>query len=96
MRTTLELIRLLFPDAHLASKTEEMETYKYSEDSYLLEIDVAKEEGESRIILMNEVVHTEKFETKHLLGHLPYLRGLAMGKVMELALEGIGLTGEDA
>lgn len=94
MRENIELIRLLFPDANLIKKTESTETYQYKEDAYILEIDIKGEIGESRIILKGETVHKEEFGSKFLLGHLPYLRGLAMGKVIEVAYidEGIDIN----
>jgi len=87
MKETIELIRLLFPDATLEVKTETLETYRYEEDSYIIEIDICKEDSQSRIILKDQVAHKEDFKTRELLGHLPYLRGLAMGKVLDFALE---------
>jgi len=87
MKSNIELIRILFPDTQLTHKDETTEYYRYSAESFILEIDTAKEMSEARIILKNEVVHTEKFETVQLLGQLPYLRGLAMGKVIDGSLD---------
>lgn len=87
MKSNIELIRILFPNTQLVHKDETTEYYKYSAESFILEIDIAKEITEARIILKNEVVHTEQFASNHLLKQLPYLRGLAMGKVIDGSLD---------
>lgn len=95
MRSNIETIRILFPDTQLVHKDETTEYYRYSEDAYILEMDINSEDIVTRIILKDKVVHEEKSKTAHLLRHLPYLRGLAMGAVIEGSLDGAttGITG---